>query len=96
MFFALLRKKPVIGSPSPAWPGCAACQRRSYFLKKSGGDHVHALVGALRGKDGGDGELERIGEHELAAGVGIGRAEAGEDIGGAFLWSQPLHSPLLG
>ena len=44
-----------------------------------GGDLVDAHVGALRGQDGRDEQLERRREVELAASVGIGLGEAAVD-----------------
>ena len=45
------------------------------FLEEGGGHHVDAHVGALRGEDGGDEELERAVVVEFAVGVGVGGAE---------------------
>ncbi len=45
-------------------------------------DAVHARVGALRGEDRRDQELERVGMVERAVGPGVGLVQAGEDVGG--------------
>ena len=36
--------------------------RRTIFFEQLGGDEVHALVGALRGKNGGDEQFQRAGK----------------------------------
>ncbi len=46
--------------------GCGAAT-----LEEVLGDEVDALVGALRGEDGGDEELERVRVVELAMGIGV-------------------------
>ena len=43
--------------------------------EESGGDHVDAGIGALRGEDGGDEKLPWRGVDEGALGAGVGFAE---------------------
>jgi hypothetical protein len=50
--------------------------------KKSRGDLIHPLIGALGRKNGGDEEFERSGEVKRAVSVGIGALENVEDSGG--------------
>ena len=53
------------------------------FLEKGGGHQVDAHVGALRGEDGGDEELECALVVEFTMGVGVGGAEDFQDARGA-------------
>ena len=46
-------------------------------------DDIHALVGALRGKDRGDEQLKRIGEVEFAAKVGVSLLQDADDLSSA-------------
>src|SRR4051812_12002190 len=57
---------------------------RCITTKERGGDHVHALVGALRAEDRRDEELERCLEVERAVRVRIASSQAREDLGGAL------------
>ena len=52
--------------------------------EEGGRGEVHALVGALRGEDGGDEKLERRGVIQLAVRGGVGAREGGGDGGGAL------------
>ena len=53
------------------------------FLEEGGGHQVDAHVGALRGEDGGDEELEGAVVVEFAVGVGVGGAEDAKKLAGA-------------
>ena len=53
------------------------------FLEEGGGHQVDAHVGALRGEDGGDEELEGAVVVEFAVGVGVGGAEDTKKLAGA-------------
>lgn len=52
--------------------------------EEGGGDHVDPLVRALRGEDGGDEELERVGEGEFAVRIGVDAREADGELRGAL------------
>ncbi len=57
------------------------------FFEEGGGHHVDAHVGALRGEDGGDEELEGTVVIQFAVGVRVGGAEGLEDgRGGSGGW----------
>jgi hypothetical protein len=57
------------------------------FFEERGRHHVDAHVGALRGQNGGNEELERAVVVQLAMGVGVGRAEDAEQLAGASVAS---------
>ena len=60
--------------------------------EKRGSDHIYALIGALRGEDGGDEELERMMKIEAATGVGIKPFQLGDDfLGASFLSGRRLR-----
>jgi len=73
MLRALLRKKPVerICCCSSANIRLGEGGRVGIARKQGGRDQVDPLVGTLGGEDGGDKELQRIGEGESAMGIGI-------------------------
>ena len=58
------------------------------FLEEGGGHQVDAHVGALRGEDGGDEELEGAVVVEFAVGVGVGGAEDAKKLAGASVASD--------
>jgi len=57
------------------------------FFEERGRHHVDAHVGALRGQNGGNEELERAVVVQLAMGVGVGGAEDAEQLAGASVAS---------
>ena len=97
MFFALLRKKPVdLTAASISASGASAKSlARAIFFEQFRRDEVHALVRALRGKNRGDEQLQRIGKIQFAMRVRISPLERGADFfcaflfgGGGFAWHQ--------
>jgi hypothetical protein len=54
--------------------------RRAVFFEQFRRDEVDALVRALRGKDNGDEQLERVRVSQLAVRVGISLLETGDDF----------------
>ena len=95
MFFALLRKKPVDLMARSKFGGRRVGEicRRAVFFEQLRRDEVDAFVGALRGKNRGDEQLQRIGKIQFAVRVGISPPERGDDFhrafrfgGGAFAW----------
>ena len=83
MLRAFARKKPVERMISSTSASGAAGQRAGVgvALEEDGRDLVDALVGALRGEDGGDGELEGAAVVERAAGLGVRLLQDVEDAG---------------
>ncbi len=62
-------------------PGEICCC--AIFLEQIWRDDVHALVGALRGKDRGYEQLERISEVKFAAKIGVSLFQDADDLSGA-------------
>jgi len=50
------------------------------FFEQLPGNNVDALVGALRGKNGGDEQLQRVGVIQLTVRLGIGPIQRGDDF----------------
>lgn len=63
-------------------PGHAS--RIGVFFEQRGRDHVHTHVGALRGENCRDEELERTVMNEFAVRVGVGPPQNTQDVGRAF------------
>ena len=61
------------------------------FFEEGGGHHVDAHVGALRGEDGGDEELECALVVQFAVGVGVGGAEDVENVDGGSGTPRPTR-----
>jgi len=55
-------------------------RRRTVFFEQLSGDNIDAFVGALRGKNRGDEQFERVGVIQLAVRPGIGPVELGDDF----------------
>ena len=55
-------------------------RRRTVFFEQLLRDNVDTFVGALRGKDGGDEQFERVGVIQLAMRFGIGPVQRGDDF----------------
>ena len=64
------------------------------FFKEGGRHHVDADVGALRGEDGGDEELEGARVVEFTMGVGIGLPEDFQNFGGGSGTPRPTRGGL--
>ena len=69
--------------------GRSECFGVRVFFEKGGRHHVDAHVGALRGEDGGDEELEGALVVQFAVGVGVGGAEDVEKADGGSGTPRP-------
>ena len=71
--------------------GGSECFGVRVFFEKGGRHHVDAHVGALRGEDGGDEELECALVVQFAVGVGVGGAEDVENVDGGSGTPRPTR-----
>jgi hypothetical protein len=73
----LRAEEPRRADPALQVHAIGLCQRHGIgvLAEQPGRDGVHPTVGGLGGEHGGDEQLIRVGEVELAAGVGVGVGE---------------------